>query len=43
MYETNAKDQVKRSYVYSADGQLLALNKHSGNTVLQPEWRCDLK
>ncbi|MBS7428579.1 MULTISPECIES: RHS repeat domain-containing protein [unclassified Virgibacillus] len=33
MYETNAKDQVQRSYVYSAEGQLLALNKHNGNTV----------
>ncbi|WP_413066558.1 RHS repeat domain-containing protein [Siminovitchia sp. 179-K 8D1 HS] len=33
LYETNANDQVQRSYVYSADGQLLALNKHSGNTV----------
>ncbi len=33
MYETNAKDQVQRSYVYSAEGQLLALNKHNGNEV----------
>ncbi|MGX4668687.1 DNRLRE domain-containing protein [Cerasibacillus sp. JNUCC 74] len=33
LYETNAKDQVQRSYVYSAGGQLLALNKHNGNKV----------
>ncbi|GIN88534.1 tRNA nuclease WapA [Heyndrickxia sporothermodurans] len=33
LYETNANEQVQRSYVYSVDGQLLAFNKHSGSTV----------
>ncbi len=33
LYETNESQQVLRSYVYSVDGQLLALNTHSGTTV----------
>ncbi|PJN87670.1 DNRLRE domain-containing protein [Bacillus sp. mrc49] len=33
LYETNASDQVLRSYAYGVDGQLLALNKHSGTFV----------
>ncbi|MBT2719071.1 DNRLRE domain-containing protein [Bacillus sp. ISL-57] len=34
LYETNASDQVLRSYVYGVDGQLFAFNKHSGTSVL---------
>ncbi|WP_461611878.1 DNRLRE domain-containing protein [Cytobacillus kochii] len=33
LYETNASDQILRSYVYGADGQLLAFNKHSGTVI----------